>query len=517
MDNCVQTYNNSKDKTKRIASNTILLFLRIFILTVVNLFAVRVVLHRLGEIDYGIYHSVAGVVMTTGFLSGVLAFSIQRFLSFYLGKQDTQSLQKIFSISINIVAVLIVTIFILLESVGLWFVNNQLTIPSESLSAVQWVYQFAILGVVFSLIQIPYMAAMFAHEDMGKYALVSTLECLLRLLAAYLVGVVVVNNLVFYSFCILIAAFIIMFLYVWIGHVNYSECRYTFVKDYKLYKEIFSFSGWALYGSVSNMGMIQGNTILLNVYFGPVMTTAFAISLQIYNAFNALCNSMVLAFRPPMIKAYAEGNLHYLQQLFSVSNKFLLYSLTAIAIPLIFEMPAILLLWLHYTSSNTILFARLMIIYLLFISMNNPISIVMHASGHIKQYNLPVETITLMCLPLTWLFFFLGFPAHFVFASMIGLCLLAHVVRLWCLNHYHKSFSILSYVSSLVLPSLVVISVGVLCTWMIHSFFSDDIWQLVAVSIFSPIIIITMAFCFGVSKQERTILLHFLKSFVKIS
>lgn len=517
MGNCVQTYDNSKEKTRRIASNTVLLFLRISILTIVNLYAVRIILHRLGELDYGIFNSVAGVVMATSFFSGVLAFSIQRFFSFYLGKHDSQSLQKIFSLSINIVVILFVTILILLETVGLWFVNTYLSIPSQSVTTVQWVYQFAIFGMLFSLIQIPYMAAMFAHEDMGKYAFVSTVECLLRLLAAFMVGVVAVDNLVFYSFCILIVSFVIMLMYICIGHVSYSECRYKFVKDNKLYKDIFSFSGWALYGSLSNMGMIQGNTILLNIFFGPVMTAAFAISLQIYNAFNALCHSMVLAFRPPMIKAYAEGNMQFLHQLFTVSNKYLLYTLTAIAVPLISEMPTILLLWLHHVSPNIVLFARLMIVYLVIMSMNNPISIVMHASGHIKQYNLPVETITIMCLPLTWLFFEFDFPAYYVFASMIGLCLFAHVVRLCCLNYYHRSFSVFGYLLSLVLPSIVVISIGIICTWGIRSYFSHPIYQLVAVSVLSPIIILLTALFIGVTKQERTILSSFVKSFVKHS
>jgi O-antigen/teichoic acid export membrane protein len=514
MGDFIPTYRNAEGKTKRIASNTILLFLRMSVLTLINLYAVRIILKRLGEEDYGIFNTVAGVVMATSFFSGVLAFSIQRFFSFYLGKQDAQSLQKIFSLSVNIVIVLSLVVFVILETFGLWFVNTQLTIPDERMLATQWAYQFGIFGLLCSIFQIPYTAAMFAHEDMGNYTLVSTLECLLRLLVAYMIGIAAIDNLIFYSSGIFVAAAIILIIYVSIGHFKYTECRYTYMKDNRLYKEILSFSGWALYGSVSNMGMIQGSTILLNIFFGSIMTAAFAIALQIYNAFNALCNSMVLAFRPPMIKAFAEERISYFHQLFFVSNKFLLYMLTAIAVPLIFEMHTILELWLQHASPNIVLFARLMILYIICISMNNPISIVMHASGHIKQYNLPVETITLMCLPVTWLFFYLGFPAYYVFVSMTGICLIAHIVRLWCLKRYHNTFSIRSYVFSLVIPSVVVILVGILCAWGIHACLSHTIWRLVAVSAFTPMVILLFAYYIGTTKQEKEVFANIIKSYL---
>ncbi|MBQ6063154.1 MAG: polysaccharide biosynthesis protein [Prevotella sp.] len=512
MSDFTQTYNHTEGKNKRIASNTILLFLRMFILTLINLYAVRIVLRRLGEEDYGVFNTVAGVVMATSFLSGVLAFSVQRFLSFYLGKHDAQSLRKIFSLSLNIVVILSIVVFIILETVGLWFVNTQLTIPTERMQAMRWAYQFGIFGLLCSFIQIPFTAAMFAHEDMGNYTIVSTLECLLRLLAAYLIGIAAIDNLVFYSSGIFVSATIIMLLYIGIGHLKYNECHYKYVKDKKLCKEILFFSGWALYGSASNMGMIQGSTILINVFFGSIVTAAFAIALQIYNAFNSLCNSMVLAFRPPMIKAYAEGNAAYLRQLFSVSNKFLLYILAAIAIPLICEMPTILEIWLHEVSPNIVLFARLMIVYIVCISMNNPISIIMHASGHIKQYNLPVETITLMCLPITWLLFRLGFPAYYVFISMIGVCLVAHVVRLWCLKRYHRSFSIRSYMTSLVIPSAVVLSVGACCAWGLHAYVPNMVWRLVTVVIFTPLVVLSLAYCFGTTRQEKGVFVSLIHS-----
>ncbi len=513
----MKEFQENTSKNKRIASNTILLFLRMFALTLINLYAVRVVLKRLGEEDYGIFSTVAGVVMATSFFSGVLAFSVQRFFSFYLGKHDAQSLQKIFSLSINIVVILSILIFIVLETVGLWFVNTQLTISAERMYAARWAYQFGILGLLCSIIQIPYTAAMFAHEDMGNYTIISTLECLLRLLAAYLIGMAAIDNLIFYSSGIFAAAVVIMLLYVSIGHAKYRECRYTYTKDNKLSKELLFFSGWALYGSLSGMAMIQGSTILLNVFFGSIVTAAFAIALQIYNAFNTLCNSMVLAFRPPMIKAFAEGSMDYLRQLFYVSNKFLLYALIAIAIPLVFEMHTILTLWLHNTSPNIVLFARLMILYVVCMSMNNPISIVMHASGHIKQYNLPVETITLMCLPLTWILFQVGLPSYYVFVSMIGICLVAHVVRLWCLRHYHRSFSIRKYFFSIVVPALLVSTLGIVCACGVHHCLEHDVWRLLAVSILSPIIILLSAYCVGMSKQEKKLLINLVKSYVKHS
>lgn len=435
-------------KSRRIASNTLVLFVRMFLLTLINLYAVRLVLNGLGEEDYGIFNTVAGVITTGICVSSVLELSMQRFYSVAMGEHDTQRLQSIFSASIVIILILVALIILLLETVGLWFLNTHIVIPAARMATTQWVYQFATASFVLSILQIPFTSAIFAHEEMGLYALVSTIDCLLKLSVAILINHIAEDHLMVYSAGLMLTALITCLSYSLVGRCRYQECRLKLTKDKKLYKGLLFFSGWALYGSIASVGLIQGSTILLNVFFGPVIVAAFAVSLQINNAFGTLCNSMVMAFRPAMIKAYAEKNFGYLNKLFAVANKFLLYLLLTIGIPLIIGMEYILCWWLKDVNADMVLFARFIIVYIICFSLHNPITIIMQAAGKVKEYHFPVESITLLCLPTTWGLFMLGFPPYYVCISMISICLLAHIVRIWCLRSHYQYFSLAAYLTS---------------------------------------------------------------------
>ena len=500
-------------QSKRIASNTIVLFVRMFILTVINLYAVRLILKGLGESGYGLFTTIAGVVAIAALLNVVLALSIQRFYSFYLGKQNETRLKEIFSTSVIIVAIISLVAFILLETVGLWFVNTQLVIPVEQKMAALWVYQFSIFIFIASMWQIPYTAAIFSHEDMGTYTWISTVECLLKLAVAWGLGYAFFDTLTFYSAGLFVTAIIVLGIYVVMGR-RYAECHYQKPKNQKLYKELISFSGWTFLGSVSNAGMIQGNIILLNIFFGPVINAAFGVALQINNAFGTLCNTMVLAFRPPMIKAYAEQRFDYLNKLFSVSNKFVFYLLLMVGVPIIVGMNTILDFWLDDTSSNIVLFARLMIVYVICLAMNSPITIIMQASGRIKEYHLYVEGIILMCIPLNWLLFKMQMPSYAVFFSMIGVVVAAHLVRLVCLWYFYRKFSIREYLFSFLVPALLITIVCVMTAYYVHQNIQHLWCRLLAVFLLSPVVTFTLVYIGGINRTEKQLLKDFIQKYI---
>ena len=488
-------------KTKNIASNTLFLFVRMLVITFLNLYIVRVIIKGLGVEDYGIFNTIAGVVTVASFLTGVLSLSVQRFFSFYIGKNDIQKQTEIYSSCINIIAILSILIILLFETIGLWFVN-------------MWLYQFTIFTFIFSLFQIPYTAAIFAHEDIGAYAIVSTIECLLRLGAAILIGMFMIDNLSFYGMCLLISSFIIFIIYILYGKARYKECHYRKTTDRKLYKELLSFSGWTLFGNVANIGMQQGNIILLNIFFGATINAAFGVALQINNAFGALCNSIIIPLRPAMIKAYAEDNFIYLNKLFSVGNKLILYALFAIGIPIIIEMPNILNWWLGITNENFIIFSRLIIIYIVCLSMNNPITAIIQATGKVKAYHLKVESITLLCLPISYVCFTLHLPSYFALISMIVVSILAHIVRLFCLHEYYQQFSISSYLKSLVIPGVLILTLGIVSSCLLHQNIEHNTLRVIIVFLYSPIFFIVSALLIGTNKTEKKVIYNYVNSFI---
>ena len=506
----------SYNKSKRIASNTLVLFVRMFLLTILNLYAVRLVLRGLGEEDYGIFNTIAGVVTLSSFLSGVMALSVQRFYSIALGLGNPKRMNDIFSVSMNILIVLSVILLILFETIGLWFIRTEIHIPPERMHATLWLFQFSLFSFICSIFQIPYTASIFAHEDMGAYAMISTVECILRVVVAWMIGKMIMDGLIFYGFGLVIVAILVLLLYAWYGSNHYEECHYRLVRQSPLYRRLLIFSGWTMFGSVANVGLIQGNIILLGVFFGPIINAAFGIALQINNAFQALCNSMVLPFRSAMMRAFAEKQFDYLDKLFSVSNKFVFYILLAVSLPILSEMVNILHIWLgDDINQDTVLFSRLIIIYIICLAMHNPITIIMQASGYVKEYHLPVESITLMCLPVTYILFRLGMPSYSVFFSMIGVCVIAHVVRLVCLCHYYKRFSILDYIVSFVIPSCVITIMSGLIAYTLHHHISDVYVELFSVILLMPLVVIVLAYLFGINRKEKELTKSFVINFIK--
>ena len=510
-----QTIGENGAKSKHIAYNSIVLFCRMLAIMVINLYSVRIVLKALGLEDYGIFNAIAGVVLTSTFISSTLATSIQRFYSYSLGKSSFGCLQEIFSASTNIIGGVSVIIFILFETVGLWLIHTQLTIPEYRMSAANWVFQLALFSFILNLIQIPYTASIFAHEDMKAYAVISFFDYIGRFLVACLISSAGMDRLVFYSIGLLFVAACTSLVYVITAKVRYKECRYQAVKNKGVYKEILSFSGWTMYGTVSGVAIIQGTAILLNVFFSPITNAAYAIANQIYNASNAVCNSIVLPFRPAMIKSFAESKMDYLLRLFEISNKSIACLLLCVIIPAMTEMRMVLFWWLGEVNEEMILFSRLFLIYLFCISLNSPITTIIQATGKVRSYYLVVESITLLCLPLTWLLFSMGMPSYFAFITMIGLGVAAHFARLVCLRHSFPPYKHIIYLTSFVLPFLVITGFSYLMASYIHAIISDALLRFGIIAIASPIITILLVFFIGIKAQERHLVLVFVHQLLK--
>ena len=494
---------SQKTNTKRIAANTLALFARMFGIMIINLYAVRILLKGMGAEDYGTYNAVAGIVLASNVITTTLAVAIQRFYSYAIGKKDYNKLRDIFSASINIISVVSLVIILLLETVGLWLLNWQLSIPPDRMEAAYWVFQFSLCSFLLSLIQLPYTAAIFAHEDMGFFALFSFLECVLKLAVALLLAQSCIDKLVFYGVGVFLVSCVVFLFYFSVARKKYAECHYKRVTERGIYKNVASFSGWTMYSALAAIATTQGNTVLLNIFFGSITTAAFAISTQIMHAFQSLGNSIVLAFRPQMIKSYAENNYSYLNRLFMTNNKLALYLLIGVSIPIATEIRTIFSWWLGDVPEETICFARLCIIYTVCLFMNAPITIIVQATGKMKQYSLWVETIILMCLPISFGAFQAGAPSSCAIFSLIFVSLIAHVARMVCLNKLYSHYPIKHYIFSLIAPGIVIGIVTVFVSIMLHRHIYNDFIRFVSIFIAIPAVTFLQAYLIGTTKEER--------------
>jgi O-antigen/teichoic acid export membrane protein len=495
-------FNNSK----RIANNTTLLYIRMLVVMCINLYSVRLLLNALGIEDYGIYDAVAGVITVLSSISSVLQTATLRFYSYALGQNNFQRLQNIFSTSIYIYIILSIIVFVLGETIGLWFVNTYLIIPPERLIAANWIYQFSIFSFIFIIMQIPFSSAVIAHEDMGIFAKISIAESIMKFMAVLLIIVFPFDKLIIYGAALFLISILILFLYIRISYIKYAECHYKKNTEKKLFNELLTFSGWSLFGSVAGVGMAQVNTILVNIFFGPLINASRAISLQINIALSSFTGSFIMAIRTPMIKSYADESYSYLNKLFNISNKLIYYCLLMLCIPLMIEMENILLFWLKNADPNTVLFSRLILVYAIIMALNNPISIIIQATGHIKEYHVAVEIFTLLCVPATYILFKLGYPAYTTYIAMIIAAIASHIVRIILLKKFYKPFSLSEYFNSFLLPALFITFLSSVIVFISHSIITDILFRIIVVGFISILSVTILVMLIGLSRSEKDII-----------
>lgn len=501
---------NNISNSKRIAKNTILMCIRMMVVMMVTLYTVRIVLNALGEVDYGVYNVVAGVVTLLNGVSTVLSQATQRFYSCSLASDDKIQLRKIFSASINIYALFSVLVLVLGETIGLWFINTQLDIPTDRMFAANCIYQFALISFASSVLASPYSAAMIAHEDIGVFAIVNVADCVVKLLFAYLLSVVSFDRLIFYGAYLMIIPFLELVVYFFWGKDKYEECKYLRCKDRRLYKELLSFSGWSLYASTASVCMFQINTVLVNIFFGPLANAARAVSLQINSAINGFSSSFLMAIRPPMVKSYTSGDFSYLNKMFNLINKFISFSLVMVMIPILLEMNTVLTLWLKNTNEQTILFSRLIVVYALIMVLNNPITFVIQAIGRVKEYHTLVEIFTLLCMPITWLLYMIGQPAESTYWVMIAAAILSHIARIWSMKKYYREMDFKGYLVFM-LHVGCLISILMVSSLLIHEYINNEYIRLTLQFSMTIVLTVLYSLMFGLDKSERKIIKQLLK------
>ena len=501
-----------ESNSKRVAKNTVFLYVRMLIVMLINIFSVRYVLKGLGIVDYGVFNVVAGLVTMFNSLSSIISSATLRFHSYAIGEGKEEKVSDIFTASFNIFALLSLAVLILGECIGIWFVNSQADIPMDRLAATNWVFQFTMLTFVTGLLTAPFSSLIFAYERMTLFSVISVAECILKFLLAYSLLYISGDHLILYGLGLLIIQtchFLAYFISSRNGGGKYHYKRHI---QKGLYKQMLSFSGWTLFSSSASIGVNQLVTMITNVFFGPVVNAARSIAFQVNGAMSSFTGNIIMALRPPMIKQYADGDYKKVNQYFNFSNKAIFYSLLLILLPIFFEIKTVLKLWLDVNNTQTILFCRLILIYSLILSLNNPISIIIQATGNIRAYSTYVEIPTLLCFPATWLMFALGLPAVSAFYVMIGAILISHIVRLICLKAQFAIFTYSNYIKAFLFPALITLTISIVALYAIQYLIVEGLIRLFVSVIVTVAVIGSCCILFGFSKEEKNIIMALLRS-----
>jgi O-antigen/teichoic acid export membrane protein len=489
--------------TTRIAKNTLMLYFRQILIMLVSLYTVRVVLNTLGAEDYGIYNVVGGVVAMFGFLSGSMATSSQRFFAFELGRGDSERLKRMFSVSVMIHALIALIVLLLAETVGLWFVATKLVLPDERKVAGFWAYQFSIASFLCTIMVAPYMAAIIAHEDMNIYATVSIIEAALKLTIVFLLRLIPFDKLRLYGMLLCAVTFINTGTYRIICGRKYRECGFRFYWDKGLFREITGFTGWNLFGAVSFMARTEGVSILLNLFFGPLVNAARGIAGQVNGVANSFSQNFITAIRPQITKLYASKEYPEMLDLVFWSAKLSYFLMYVFTVPLLFEMPFIIKLWLKTPLPYTALFISLGFLDILFESVSYPLLYVAQATGKIRLYQSVIGGVLLLNVPLAYLTLKTGFPPYSVVLIGIFLTVIVFFVRIFMIKRLLAFFPIRTFIRRALIPVFSVSAVSLILPCIIVNLLDESFFRL-CVSCIGSIVTVCCIYCIGLTKEEQT-------------
>ena len=470
----------------------------------ISLFTSRVILNTLGVEDYGIYNVVGGVVAMFGFINGSMSSATQRYITFALGKEDKNRLQKVFSTTLQIHTLIAGIIVLLGETIGLWFLYNIIQIPADRMDAAFWILQCSIMSTVIMIISVPYNADIIAHEMISAFAYISILEVILKLAIVYMLVVFPFDKLILFAFLMLAVQLLIRFCYSIYCNRHFEETKYKHVCDKDLFKEMIEFAGWSMFGNLSAVLYGQGLNILLNVFFGPVVNAARAVALQVQNAIQGFVGNFQMAINPQITKTYARGDMSDMHKLMFRSARFSFFLLFFLSLPVLFETNFILTIWLKTVPENTVTFLRITICTSLIYSLANPLIIANQATGKVKKYQAVCGTILLLILPISYVCLLLGCPAYTVFIVHFIIESVTQVARMIMLRPL-IGIRLRDYFQHIYAKVLLVVAVSVFLPSLAYFNMEDNILRFLSVGTLCVISVSASAYILGLSSNERAL------------
>lgn len=508
-----QTPTDHSADQRRIARNTMMLYVRTVVTMLINLYTSRLVLEALGIDDFGIYGVVGGVVGMFSIISGSMSGSISRFLTFHLTPENGNLLRKVFSTSINIQVVISIIVVLIGEVGGIWAINTKLSIPPDRIVAAHWVLQFSLLAFVASLLGVPYNACIIAHERMGAYAFMTILEVCLKLALALLLFVAPADTLVTYAAGIFFIAVTMRIIYGIYCSRKFEECHYEYsLSERKLVSDMAAFAWWGFFGNSAWVLNTQGVSIIINIFFGVALNAARGIAGQVEGVVVNFVNNFTTALNPQITKSFASHDLEYTFNLICKGTRYTFFLLLFFFIPIEFEAETILNIWLVDVPPYSALFLRLALIGAMMNLYGGPSYTAIMATGNIRNYQIVVTVVGCLVFPLSWIAYKIGFPVETSYYIFIFIYLIIIYIRFWFVRRL-VGLPIYRFMRHAVIPSLTVgtlsLIVPALITWSLEPSFGRLVLLCTASTVFTAAII----GLFGMNRNERSAVVHKIKSY----
>lgn len=505
---------NNSEANRRIAKNTMLLYIRMGVMMIISFFTARITLEALGVVDYGINNVVGGLVSMFSLISNSLSSSVSRFMTFGLGKGDKKELNTIFSTSVNIHIILAIVVVVAIETIGIWFLNNKMVIPADRLYAAHWVLQSSTLLFAIGLLSVPYNAAIIAHERMGVYAYFTLFDAFSRLAIIFAIKYYGGDKLILLAIISIIPTLIKQFYYWYYSKKHFEECTYHAVWDKRVFKEMFGFAGWNFIGASSAQMKDQGVNIAINMFTNPAVNAARGIAMQINGIVGQFIGNFMVAINPQITKEYAAGNYERMHKLIFSGTRFSYFLFMSLSIPIIFEIETILYVWLGQVPEHTVLFTRLVLILSLSDIISNTLITAQLATGKIRNYQIVVGGTQMMNFPISYILLRMGvFPEITIIVAIFisQICLLERLLFLRKMVHLPS----LRYFKEVYLNLIVVTVLSVAVPGILYFSIENEALRFFAVCISSVITSAAVTYAIGLQRNERVLVVNRIKKWFR--
>lgn len=496
---------NISASNKRLVKNTLILYLRMFFTMAIGFYTSRVVLSTLGIVDYGIYNVVGGIVGMLSMLNSAMAGTTQRWITIAIGVNDSKYLQKVFAVGLTAQCIIGGIVFVLTESIGLWYLYNYAVMPMERIDTAFWVFQISLFTLLLNIINVPFLGSVIAHEKMGVFASFSIVEVIMKLIICFILTITLFDKLLVYAILLFFAS-IINFLWLQIYcYKKFSEARFRFGWDKRMYKEMWNLTSWTMVGHVSLICYTQGITLLINLFFGPVLNAAYSIANQATNIINQFSSSFQTAINPQITKSYAAKQYDEMHKLVYRSSKFSYFLMLIIAVPLFYEANFLLEIWLGKVPEHSVVFMRSGIFIAMLTAVRNPLVTAAVANGNLKKYQLVVNGILMMVAPLLYVAFKLGATAEW--ANIILLIAMFFAVLASAFMLQRMIFlNFRAYIKDVIYRIIVVSILSFTIPVFLYIQIEEGWCRLIILGIFSVIVTVVSIYVIGLTSNEAQLI-----------
>lgn len=498
------------NQNKRIAKNTIFMYIRMAITMCIGLYTSRAVLQTLGVEDFGLYNVIGGIVSMFVILNNAMVNTTSRFITVYLAKEDELQTRRIFNMASLVHVIIAALVVIFAETIGLWYLENKLVVPEGRMFAAEWLYQLSVLSSVFAILYVPFNAAIVAHEKMGSFAFIQIGDSIVKLIIVLLLAYSPFDKLIFYATLLAILSLFDFFIYFIYCKRHFLETKIMYYWNNSVFKEMMGFAGWAIVGNFSNFFYTQGINLLLNAFCGPAVNAARGVAVQVENLVRQFANNVQVAINPQILKSYSTGDLNRTYTLVMASSRYCFYLLFLLSLPIYIEADFLLELWLAEVPEHTTNFVRLILTIVLFDAFINPMFTANLACGKLKVYHLSLSILMYSFMFITYFAIKYSLIPESVFFSLLVATVIGVVMRFFILEK-QIGLKVKTYITNVIKPVTKVVLCSIILPIFVHHFISNNIISFFVSSFTAVLSVAAVIYIFGISSDERRFVITFIK------